>query len=318
MQPYGFEFTAFAKGRWVGRTVLQVCSSEFLAYSKEYYQEAIREGRVRVNQELVDPDYIFRNNDLFTHIAECVENPVSGDPIEVIFESPKLLVVNKPSSIPVHACGGYRVNTLVSILAANLPNHPQLHPAHRIDRLTSGIVILGKSLGATREVSDQLQEPNGVTKLYLARVSGRLESEATVRGWIDCVDLRIGKFVFSETQGGVGSKWSETVVRPVKYFSTETLVECRPVTGRTHQIRLHLQHLGHPIANDVCYGGVVEAEHEFAIPQIPSLQADSLGQSFCGGIFLHAFRYAIPALGLDVCAPRPPWAEEGEKAVAAI
>ena len=308
---YEYEFNSFVKGRWVHRLLLEVCQKEFIAQTPEYYRSAIENGRILINGKPVTVEHVLDHNDRFTHRAVCKENPVSGDPITMIHETDKILVVSKPASIPIHACGGYRVNSLTSILQFERGDSAELLPAHRIDRLTSGLVILGKTPEAARQVSDAIANDSSVEKFYIARVKGKLEDAKTVRGFIKCIDYRIGKFILipeDDLSGDVKS--SETEIEPILYYSDldESLVKCRPITGRTHQIRLHLQSIGHPISNDICYGGCYQPTHPFAIKQIPSVQHDNSGNLFCGGIFLHAWRYAIPSLGLDLSADIPVWA----------
>jgi len=310
VEPYDYEFRTHVKGRWVGMTIIDMCAKEFIAQTKEYYKEAIESGRITVNNTKVTTEYILDHNDYIRHVTRCVENPVSGVSIDIIFESDELLVVNKPPSIPVHACGGYRQNTLLAILESER-GHKSLHPTHRIDRLTSGLVILGKTTQITREITDCLadEKRDSVRKEYLALVSGDFKGSKTVRGYIRCTDFRVGKFSFSFEETG-DSKFSDTEIFAIQFFPdrNETLVRCVPITGRTHQIRLHLQAIGHPIVNDICYGGIYDETHPFAIPQIPSLQHDTSGKMFCGGIFLHAWRYTIGELNFK--APSPEWASQ--------
>lgn len=322
---YQYQFTAHAKGRWVKRGLLEICEKEFIAQTAEYYKAAILDGRIRVNGEPVPIDYIVDHNDLITHNTTCHENPVSGDAIAVILEDDRFVAVSKPASIPVHACGGYRLNTLTSILQHERNEDKELLPAHRIDRLTSGLVILGKTPEAARDISEAIQRDPAVDKIYLALVTGELDKPITVRGHITCIDFRIGKFTFENLkddvphptsvenpQTAVLDKYSETEIEPLKYYKDrdETLVKCRPITGRTHQIRLHLQSLGHPIANDVCYGGRFDETHPHAYKQIPSLQHDTSGKLFCGGIFLHAWKYVIPSMKIAANAGLPGWAAD--------
>lgn len=319
VDPYEYTFSTFAKGRWVGRSLVEVFQKEFVAHPKQYYEDAIKEGRITVNHKTVNIDYTLQHNDAIAHRTKCIENPVSGDKIETVHESSELLVVSKPSSLPVHACGGYRLNTLISIIENERGDGVSLFPTHRIDRLTSGLVILGKNRSITRDISELLTKEgtqvSSVSKEYLALAKGKVtagsEDHLTVTGYIQCIDMRVGKYVFSETEVPE-SKWSETHIQPIQYFpeQDETLVVCKPVTGRTHQIRLHLQAIGHPLVNDICYGGSWDPKHPFAIPQIPSLQYDTAGKLHCGGIFLHAWRYKLPSLGLQFEAPMPQWTRE--------
>lgn len=309
---YEYEFKSYVKGRWVHRLLLEVCQKEFIANSQDYYKEAIEQERILINGKPCNVEYVLNHNDVFTHKANCRENPVSAEPIRAIYEDEKIVAVSKPASIPIHACGGYRVNTLTSLLRFERGEDSELLPAHRIDRLTSGLVILGKTPDAARDVSDAIAHDAAVEKLYLARVKGKLDGTITVKGYIKCVDFRIGKFELIPDGGDLcdDSKYSETEIEGIKFYSeqNESLVKCRPITGRTHQIRLHLQSIGHPIANDICYGGEFDPAHPFAICQIPSVQHDNLGKLFCGGIFLHAWKYRIPTLDIELDAGVPLWA----------
>jgi tRNA pseudouridine synthase 8/2,5-diamino-6-(5-phospho-D-ribitylamino)-pyrimidin-4(3H)-one deaminase len=315
IEPYQYEYRAHVKGRWVGKSIIQVCSREFVAQTRQYYEDAIKDGRVTINHKRTQCDYVLDHNDLLCHRATCQENPVSADPIGLVFENDDLAVVNKPTSIPVHACGGYRLNTLVSILAYER-ECPEYNPVHRIDRLTSGLVILGKNPTITRTLTELISEgkKESVLKEYLALVRGDLSKNpvVNVEGYIDCIDFRVGKFSFSRNKDSESAKFSRTEFVPISYISgrDETLVKCIPFTGRTHQIRLHLQSIGHPIVNDICYGGTYDKDHPHAIPQIPSLQPDTRGEMFCGGIFLHSFRYRIDDLQFDFQAPLPKWAKD--------
>ena len=117
VEPYEYVYKSFTKARWIGKTVLAVCASEFVAHDEAYYAEAISNGHITINGNPVGLEYVFRDNDAFHHKAICTENAVCGEPIDILIETDSYLVVAKPSSIPVHACGGYRVNTLVSILS---------------------------------------------------------------------------------------------------------------------------------------------------------------------------------------------------------
>ena len=93
VEKYEYEFNAFAKGRWVGRTLLEVCTREFMAQTPEYYEETIKEGRMTVNKNIVPIDYVLDHNDLISHRATCEENPVSAEPIEIVFEDANTVAV---------------------------------------------------------------------------------------------------------------------------------------------------------------------------------------------------------------------------------
>jgi len=116
VKPYPYEYLSYAKGRWIGKRIIEVFEKEFCDASVEYYEKAIQEGRVTINQTKVTRDTVIVNGDLIGHLLYRHEPPVSADPIEIIAETDDLLVVNKPGSIPVHPSGRYRHNTVTTIL----------------------------------------------------------------------------------------------------------------------------------------------------------------------------------------------------------
>jgi hypothetical protein len=185
-----------------------------------------------------------------------------------------LIVVNKPSSIPVHPAGRYRHNSLVYILARE-HNMRNLHLVHRIDRMTSGLLIMATSSRVASKFS-QLIQSSMVKKTYLARVTGRFPDGEIV------VDQPILTTIHAMGYNEVhpDGKPCQTIFRLRSYDAEgdSSLVECQPITGRTHQIRVHLKHLGHPITNDPLYG------KEFRKKEV-SINAKIAGARERAGIF---------------------------------
>jgi tRNA pseudouridine synthase 9 len=114
--PYVHEFTTYAKGRWIGREIIEVLTREFGGHPREYWENAIERGHVRVNNEMIPQTYRFKNNDAFLHRTHRHEPAIAGD-IVFVGETDRLMAVSKPPSIPVHPCGAYRFNSLMFILA---------------------------------------------------------------------------------------------------------------------------------------------------------------------------------------------------------
>ncbi|KAE8914285.1 hypothetical protein PF005_g3422 [Phytophthora fragariae] len=278
VEPYVYEFRTFAKARWFDRELLEIFTKEFGANSPEYYKFAIASGRISVNHKVVPANTVIKNGDLIVHTAHRHEPPVSGDEVSVVYEDNDLIVVSKPPSMPTHPCGAYRHNSLHSIVQANRPDLPQLNIVHRLDRLTSGVVLLAKNAAKAKALSSIIADRQA-SKMYLARVRGQfpdlldpsIQEKLVSEAKANCPASEIsfpkgGGILIScplrclSARDGVWEchkegKSSKTLVQLVRTDKCTSLMECKPITGRTHQIRLHLQLIGFPIANDPCYGG---------------------------------------------------------------
>jgi len=172
---------------------------------------------------------------------------VTADPIQLIDSNNKFFVFNKPASIPIHPSGKFRYNTLIHILGKE-QKLTSIWPCHRLDRLTSGIVIMARSSKVASEFSDQMQAGE-ISKEYIARVRGKFPDYADVNRPL--LNVKPADKSICSDHG----KSSRTVFRRVSYDSKSdsSVVHCIPYTGRTHQIRVHLQWIGHPIPNDPLY-----------------------------------------------------------------
>ena len=237
----------------------------------------------------------------------------------------------------------YHHNTIVAIVEHERPELGRLFPVHRLDRPVSGVTLLARSREAAHALCGQFEERE-VRKTYLARVAGRLpEDEVEVdRPLAYDVRLKRSQVVVdgAEAPAGKGgqepgasrAKAARTAFRHLKMCAdgATSIVECRPWTGRTHQIRAHLAHCGTPIANDATYGGVGPEETpraalEKRLEGVPGFP----GKAFCPhcpdwapkysklsdteALWLHATRYALGGGAVFRCPP-PAWAEmdEGE------
>ncbi len=350
VEPYPYTFSTFAKARWVGRTVLDVYSTEYGSYPKSYYESAIVQGRIMVSDKAVSLEYRIKDGNVLSHTVHRHEPGVAvslNQPpyVRIVQETEDVLVVDKPGTLPIHPCGGYHMQSLMNLLELQFG---KLYTIHRLDRLTCGLVILGKTSTVATDWGKAIMNRN-CQKVYLARVAGKFplhlpqeldrfqeqdllpdhgESKVIFTSndetmlstidlarkqnaygyWItngdgilqrDCLLQNVfasqhhedewldntvdqNKFLWlhlacptriSQPKDGICEagpfvtlddtiylktvKAAETSFGVIRYdeASDSTLVICRPTTGRTHQIRLHLQHLGHSIANDPNYGG---------------------------------------------------------------
>ncbi|GJP41697.1 hypothetical protein CLOM_g1346 [Closterium sp. NIES-68] len=333
VKPYFFQFVAHVKQRWHGRGIAELFASEFRQRPLQYYEEAVRVGRIQVDGRNVTPDCTVKQSQTMTHYVHRHEPSVDASPVEVLHESDSVLVVCKPSSMPVHPCGQYRKNTVLSVLQA-FHGYGQLFPIHRLDRSVSGLLILAKTAAAAETFRLQMMSGQ-IHKQYIARVAGTFpanpvevcaavlydaragvsrvvatapqgqpsqqltapqpacEKEGEGRGGKtedrDCGEekARVGECegegkaarprkardvrkarAMAKRQGRAGKaggggegaeedKEKTAVTRferqAVAGDGTCSIVRCWPRTGRTHQIRVHLQHVGHPVGNDDLY-----------------------------------------------------------------
>ncbi|XP_029341642.1 RNA pseudouridylate synthase domain-containing protein 2, partial [Acyrthosiphon pisum] len=251
--PYYFTFTTFTKGRWVNQNILDVFAREFRAHPAEEYERCIKSGSLTVNYQKVDTQYKLKHNDLLANVVHRHEVPVTNDPITIVHMDDDIVVVNKPASIPVHPCGRYRHNTVVFVLAKehNLRN---LRTIHRLDRLTSGLLMFGRTPRYARIMEAQIRNRQ-VNKQYVCRVEGRFpEQTIECNHPIEVVSYKIGVCKVSNK-----GKNCSTTFQLVGYNEKTNIsvVLCFPHSGRMHQIRVHLQYLGFPVKNDPLYNHVV-------------------------------------------------------------
>lgn len=250
--PYYFTFTTYTKGRWVGKSLMDVFGQEFRAHSSDEYERHIEKGFLTINNERVASDYVLKHNDLLANVVHRHEVPVASVTIDVVHIDDDIVVVNKPSSIPVHPCGRYRHNTMIFLLAKEYGLR-NLKTIHRLDRLTSGVLMFGRTQNRARTLEVQIRD-RMVSKQYVCRVEGRFPESAICEQPIQVVSYKIGVCKVSPS-----GKQCSTSFQLIGYNEqTDTsVVLCKPRSGRMHQIRVHLQYLGHPIQNDPLYNDTV-------------------------------------------------------------
>ncbi|KAJ1966547.1 DRAP deaminase [Dispira parvispora] len=247
VKPYAFCYSTFVKGRWQGRTLLDVFTTEFRDQEPSYYRRAIEQGWITINGQKSSPETLLKGHDYLTHRIHRHEPPVTAQSPRVVYQSEDVVVVDKPASMPVHPSGRYHHNTLLHILYKEF-GFKELSPVNRLDRLTSGIVILARTTAVAQVYKSQMAD-RVVRKEYICKVWGDFPT-----GLIQCqepvktVAFKLGLNAV-HPEGKPSKTWFEKIGSDGPY----SLVKCRPVTGRTHQIRVHLQYLGFPIANDPLY-----------------------------------------------------------------
>ncbi|HDR1338453.1 TPA: 23S rRNA pseudouridine(955/2504/2580) synthase RluC [Pasteurella multocida] len=270
---------------------------------KSLIYRILRKGEVRVNKGRIKPEYKLQANDIVRvppvrvsekeHVPISTKlNKVSQLEKQILFEDECLLVLNKPSGIAVHGGSGLSFG-VIEALRTLRPDTRFLELVHRLDRDTSGILLVAKKRSALRSLHEQLREKT-VQKDYLALVRGQWQSHCkVVKAPLLKNELSSGERIVRVSEQG---KPSETRFSIEERYEYATLVKASPVTGRTHQIRVHTQYAGHPIALDDKYGDKHFDE-----------QMTQLGLT---RLFLHAFsiRFEHPKTGetLRINAPLDP------------
>ncbi|GAB3016338.1 23S rRNA pseudouridine(955/2504/2580) synthase RluC [Bowmanella dokdonensis] len=243
-----------------GQRIDNFLRTQLKGVPKSLIYRVLRKGEVRVNKKRVKPDYKLQANDEVrippVKVAEKSAGPsvkldrVASLEQHILFEDDLLIAINKPSGMAVHGGSGLSFG-VIEALRALRPDARFLELVHRLDRDTSGCLLIAKRRSCLKALHEQLREKT-VDKRYLALVKGawpanRNKVKAPLRKNI----LKSGERMVSVAPEG---KESETRYQLLESFAQASLVEAYPVTGRTHQIRVHCQHAGHEIAADDKYG----------------------------------------------------------------
>ena len=247
--------TLNVKAEQIGQRVDVVIAEAFKEFSRSHLQKLIKEGAVKVNGKEIKPKLILQGGELieiFAKEAPKLKDKAENIELEIIHEDQDLLVVNKASGLVVHPGVGNPSGTLVNGLLnfdLSLSYLPRAGIVHRLDKDTSGLMVVSRNEKTYLNLIDQLKERT-VTRKYTALVVG----EPSLSG---VIDKPIGRHPKVRTKQAVVSSGKEAISRfkKVKSLRGYSLVEVLLETGRTHQIRVHLSYLGFPIVGDNTYGG---------------------------------------------------------------
>lgn len=229
-------------------------------FTRSYLQKLIKEGRLTVNDRTVRASYQIRTDDrVFLDVPEGTEPEIIPEnlPLNILYEDSAVIVVNKPKGMVVHPAAGHFSGTLVNALMYHCKDlsgiNGILRPGivHRIDKDTSGVLVCAKSDAAHKDLAEQFKV-HSITRRYEAICLGHLkEAEGTVSGAIGRHPQNRKCMAINEKNG----KPAVTHYQVLQEFSGYSYISCILETGRTHQIRVHMNSIHHPLLGDVIYGG---------------------------------------------------------------
>ena len=269
--------------------------------SRSYLQKMIKDGSVLVNGKAQKASYRMEDQDeVLVDLPELKEPEIEAEniPLDILYEDDDLLMVNKPKGMVVHPSAGHLTGTLVNAVMYHCKDclsgiNGVMRPGivHRIDMDTTGVLVICKNDKAHNHVAAQLKE-HSITRKYRAIVHGVIKEEEGT------VDASIGRHPVERKKMAAGVKNGKRAVthyRVLQRFRNHTYIECQLETGRTHQIRVHMASIGHPLLGDTVYGPAKNPLH---------LQGQTLHAQVLGLIHPSTGEY------LEVEAPLPEYFEK--------
>ena len=300
--------------RWIsiarkatGMKLIDALCEFFPGYSRDRWQDAIKSGElgapIAIKESLetkpVNGDQFVREGERFLQKQKGYVEPAINPNIDIVYEDSAIVVLNKSAPLPMHPSGRFNLNTLESILAA-VYYPDKLRPSHRLDSHTTGLVVFGRKFVYSRFLQDQFQK-GAVEKKYIARVVGHPDWDE-----YEC-DLSISIDPLWNGGRSISSEGLHALTRFVvleRLADGTSIVEATPVTGRTHQIRLHLASIGFPIVNDPIYlvgGSSRERPDEQMLRMAMGLHAQRL-----------SFIHPVSKIRMEFEASEPPSVNQNE------
>jgi 23S rRNA pseudouridine1911/1915/1917 synthase len=294
-----------------GKQRVDVYMRDHTELSRGQIQKLVENARVWVNKKPISAySHQVRNNDVIEYVEDLPkdEKPVHNDiPIDVIYEDKDILVINKQAGLVVHPAPGHKDGTLVNAVIDThisaddfLANAGRLGVVHRLDKDTSGVMVLAKHDRSCLKLV-RMFKGRELEKTYRTLVHGRIEQEGRIETYINRDTHDRKKFTARLAHG----KEAQTLFYPEEVFYDATLLKVKILTGRTHQIRVHMDYLKHPVAGDAVYG---DRNRDIAMTEYLGYTAKST-DDLLPRQMLHAynlkFRHPMTGEPLDFTAPIP-------------
>ena len=260
MQVYVAKISAQDSGKRLDRFIFDFFKNKNLGFSRTYIQTMIRTGKVKLGNNVLSKPHakIKSEDELAIVVEEARKSSLDAEDIalDVVYEDKDLAIINKPAGLVVHPAPGNYAHTLVNALLHRFKELSSINPerpgiVHRLDKETSGLIVIAKNNLAHHALSAQFAK-HTIKRKYFALVKGEVSFDENI------IEMPIGRHPYKRKNMAVGfgekTRYAKTHYRTLKRSSTFSLLELAPFTGRTHQLRVHLSFLGHPILGDSKYG----------------------------------------------------------------
>lgn len=253
------KFEKIVQGKDAGTRLDSFLVSHIPDNSRSFVQKLIKNNLVSVNKGFCKNNYRVKKGD---RILITIPKPqrltveAADIPLDIVYEDDWLVIVNKPAGMAVHPAPGNRTDTLVNALLYRYDNLPEVNGitrpgiVHRLDKDTTGLLVVAKNERVHRDLAEQFKE-RSVNRRYIALVKGTIEEDGGT------IEAPIGRHLTNRKRMAVvarNSRYAVSHFEVIKRHSGYTLVEVRLETGRTHQIRVHMHYIGHPVIGDTKYG----------------------------------------------------------------